>query len=267
MRDALSLYGRYVAVSLRAQLQYRASFLLTCLGQFAMTVIEFVGVWALFARFGRLDVWSLAEVAVFYGLVNVSFAIADAVGRGFDLFSIFVKQGEFDRILVRPRSAALQVAGYEFALWRIGRLAQGLAILAWGAWELDVVWTLGDAALLVGAIAGGACLFTGLFVLQATLSFWTTETLELMNVLSYGGVESAQYPLAIYAAWFRRFLTFIVPLACVAYFPVVAVLDRPDPLGTPFWFQCAAPLLGVGFLLVSLAAFRLGMRHYTSTGS
>jgi ABC-2 type transport system permease protein len=104
-------------------------------------------------------------------------------------------------------------------------------------------------------------------VVQATLAFWTTETLELMNTLTYGGVESAQYPLAIYAAWFRRFLTFVVPLACVAYFPVVAILDRPDPLGTPYWFQCAAPLFGLAFLGVALAFWGIGVRRYTSTGS
>jgi ABC-2 type transport system permease protein len=124
MRDALALYGRYVAISLRAQLQYRASFAMTSLGQFAITVIEFFGIWALFARFGRIQTWSLAEVALFYGVVNVSFALADTVSRGFDLFSLFVKRGEFDRMLLRPRSTVLQVAGYDFALWRIGRLAR-----------------------------------------------------------------------------------------------------------------------------------------------
>lgn len=267
MRDALALYGRYVAISLRAQLQYRASFAMTSLGQFAITVIEFFGIWALFARFGRIQTWSLAEVALFYGVVNVSFALADTVSRGFDLFSLFIKRGEFDRMLLRPRSTVLQVAGYDFALWRIGRLAQGVFVLGWAAAHLGVAGSAASLLLLVGAILGGTCLFVALFVVQATLAFWTTETLELMNTLTYGGVESAQYPLAIYAVWFRRFLTFVVPLACVAYFPVVAILDRPDPLGTPYWFQCAAPLLGLAFLGVALAFWGIGVRRYTSTGS
>src|SRR5256885_14819444 len=63
------------------------------------------------------------------------------------------------------------------------------------------------------------------------LSFWTVESLEAANVLSYGSVEAAQYPLALYAQWFRRLLTFAVPLACVAYYPALAVLGKPDPLG------------------------------------
>ena len=49
-------------------------------------------------------------------------------------------------------------------------------------------------------------------MLQATLAFWTTETLEIVNTVSYGGVETAQYPLSIYRPWFRHFFTFVVPL-------------------------------------------------------
>lgn len=265
--EPLQLYGRYAGVSVRAQMQYRLSFVMNALGQFAITGIEFLGVLALFARFGSLDDWTLPEVALFYGVVNVSFSCADGVSGGFDKFSTFVRDGSFDRMLVRPRSPVLQLVGYEITLKRVGRIAQGLLVLFWAAWALDVSWTLGNLALLAFALVGGACLFFGLFVFQATICFFTVEGLELMNTLSYGGVETAQYPLVIYSAWFRRFFTFVVPLAAVAYFPVIAILGREDALGSPLWLQCAAPGAGIAFLALALGAFRLGIRRYTSTGS
>ena len=267
MRDSLALYGRYLGVSVRAQMQYRASFMLTALGLFMVSGIEFLGIWALFDRFGSLRDWALAEVALFYGVVNVAFSIAEASARGFDVFSDFVKRGDFDRMLLRPRSTVLQLAGFELALHRIGRLAQGALVLGWASLTLDLDWTFLRLVLLGYSIACGTCLFFGLFVLQATAAFWTTDSLELANTMTYGGVQTAQYPLAIYGTWFRRFFTFVVPLAAIAYFPVVAILERPDPLGSPFWFQCAAPLLGPAFLLASLGLWQLGVRHYTSTGS
>ncbi len=265
--EPLGLYRRYLGISIRGQMQYRASFILKTLGQFLITGIEFLCVWALFDRFGRLDDWSLPEVALFYGTVNVAMAIADALATGFDRFSLYVKNGEFDRILLRPRSTVLQLAGVELALRRIGRLAQGGVILVWASWALDVAWDPRNHALLLFAVAGGVCLFFALFVLQATICFWTIESLELMNTMTYGGVESAQYPLVIYGTWFRRFFTFIVPLACVCYFPLVAILGRDDPLGTPLWFQRVAPIAGVVFLIASLGIFRIGVRRYSSTGS
>jgi len=265
--EPLRLYGRYVGVSIRAQMQYRASFVLAAVGQFLITGIEFLGVWALFDRFGTLERWTLPEVAFFYGVVNVSFALADGLSTGFDKFAELVKGGGFDRLLVRPRSTVLQLAGAELALRRVGRLLQGLAILGWAASALDVSWTLPHAALLLFSVVGGACLFLGLFVLQATICFFTVESLELMNTMTYGGVESAQYPLEIYASWFRRFFTFVVPLACVCYFPMLAILGRDDPLGSPLWFQCASPAVGILFLVAAIGAFGLGVRRYTSTGS
>jgi ABC-2 type transport system permease protein len=200
-------------------------------------------------------------------VVNVGFALADTLSTGFDQMGQFVKRGDFDRILLRPRSTVLQLVAHELALRRVGRILQGVLILAWGLHQLDVSLGIGSVLLLLAAIVGGACLFLGLFVLQGTLSFWTVETLELMNTLTYGGVQTAQYPLAIYLGWFRRFFTFVVPLAAIGYFPVVAILQHPDPLGSPLWFQRLAPLLGVLFLLASLVAWRFGVRHYTSTGS
>ncbi len=267
MREALRLWGRYLSVSLRAQMQYRVSFLLSALGQFLASGIEFAGLYALFSRFGDLRDWSLWEVALFYGVVNVSFALADALSTGFDRFGEMVKRGDFDRLLLRPRSTVLQLAGQELALRRIGRLLQGAIVLGVASLSLDLDWSAARAALLAAALIGGLCLFFGLFVVQATIAFWTVESLELMNTLSYGGVQSASYPMSIYAAPFRRFFTFAVPLACVAYFPVVALVDRPDPLGSPYWFQCSAPLAGPLFLLASLWLWRFGERHYTSTGS
>ena len=77
----------------------------------------------------------------------------------------------------------------------------------------------------------------------------------------------SQYPLPIYRDWFRRFFTFVIPLACINYYPAVAILGRDDPLGASRPVQCAAPLAGVLFLIVALQVWKIGVRHYRSTGS
>jgi ABC-2 type transport system permease protein len=178
-----------------------------------------------------------------------------------------VKRGDFDRILLRPRSTVLQLAGHELALRKVGRLLQGALILAWAAWSLDVSWTFPRMLLLAFTLVGGVAFFFSLFVAQATVCFWTVETLELMNVLTYGGAEAASYPLSIYGSWMQRMFTFVVPLACVAYFPIVAIIGREDPLGSSVLFQYCAPLAGLLFLGATLIAWRFGVRRYTSTGS
>jgi ABC-2 type transport system permease protein len=104
-------------------------------------------------------------------------------------------------------------------------------------------------------------------VLQATLCFWTTESLEIVNCTTYGGVETAQFPVSIYRPWFRAIFTFVIPLATINYFPLHAILDLRDSLGSSRLLQWLSPLAGVLFLLACLQCWRIGVKRYTSTGS
>ncbi len=259
----LSLYYRYLSLSLRAQLQYRASTAMLAFGSLAIAVIEFVGIWALFDRFGNLRGWTLPEVALLYGMIEVTFALNRALSRGLDTFPSLVAGGDFDRLLVRPRGAILQLLGRELDLRRVGRLVQGLAVLIWAARQLPVTWSPARLVLLLAAIAGGVCLFVGLAVVEATIAFWTVESVEIMNAFTDGGAYAAQYPMTIYRSWFRHFFTYVVPLACASYLPGLALLDR-GAAGPIAWL---APLAGALFLLATLAFWRLGVRRYMSTGS
>ncbi len=267
MLDHLFIYQRFLIVSMRAQMQYKASFLMQLGGRLIITAGEFMAILVLFDRFGALLTWNVYQVAFIYGIVNISFAVADALTTGFDMFGEMVKSGDFDRILTRPRPAALQIAGQELTLRRVSRLTPGIVALIWAAMNLDLQWTLPSGLLLLASIGGGASIFAGLIVLQATLAFWTTETLEILNTVTYGGVETTQYPINIYRPWFRNFFTFGIPLACVSYFPAMAIMGIEDPIGTPLWFQYVAPAIGFTFLIAALQIWKLGVRHYVSTGS
>ncbi|KAI3599365.1 Efflux ABC transporter, permease protein [Cupriavidus necator H850] len=265
---SLALFVRLAMASLSSQARYPASALMLTLGQFLATGIEVIAVWALFDRFGDVQGWRIGEVALFYGLVNCMFAIADAIGRGFDVLgTTFLRTGEFDRLLLRPRPLALQLMGHDVRISRLGRLLQGLMVLAFATVQVGIAWTPASIAIALFAVAGGVALFLGILVLQGTLSFWTIESLEIANVLTYGGVQATQYPVALYARWFRYVLTFAVPLACVAYYPALAILGKPDPIGAPTWTGLVSPLTGFVFLLAAIGAWRIGLRHYTSTGS
>ncbi|NLV89667.1 MAG: hypothetical protein GX021_09955 [Tissierellia bacterium] len=100
-----------------------------------------------------------------------------------------MRTGDFDRVLLRPRTTILQVLGHNIQMMRIGRFGQGLIVLIWSISKLNIKWTLGKILLLLGSIIGGNLLFSGLIVLQATLSFWSVQSLEIINSFTYGGVR------------------------------------------------------------------------------
>ena len=248
----------------KSLMEYRASFLLLSVGQFFVPLTMFAGVVFLFDRFGQLTGWALAEVALIYGVIHLAFALSECFARGFDAFSSLVVAGDFDRLLVRPRGTVVQVLGSKIEFSRIGRMLQGAFVLGWAIMRLDVDWTVVKVLTLVFMVTGGVFVFVGIYILAATLCFWTIQALEVTNVFTDGGREMAQYPLNIYEHWVVKFFTFIIPFGAVSYLPLLSILDRADG---PAWLYMLMPLAGVLFVLPCLLVWRFGVRHYRSTGS
>lgn len=247
-------------------MQYPASFLMLCVGHLVVTAVDFVGIWALFDRFSMLKGWSLPEIALMYGLVNTGFGLSEVLGRGIKNVPHLIRSGDLDRLLTRPRSTVLQLVGYETEVFRVGRSLQGLAVLVWAVSEMPETITASNVILSVVIVAGGCLLFLGVFLIQATVAIWTVEALEAPNILSYGGVEAASYPLTIYKDWFRSLFTYVVPLAFVNYIPVTAMLGHP---GSPSVgsLMILIPLVCIVFFWACTAFWRFGLRRYCSTGS
>lgn len=266
--QSVSLYKRLALISMRSQMQYKVSFLVTTLAHGLTTAGSILAVWMLFARFQSIGSWTFPEVALLYGIVHIGFGLAEGFGRGFDKFGNMVKAGDFDRLLLRPCSSLVQVAGSDVQLLRLGRVVQGFCVLIYAILALNLYAHPLALLEIAFCVVGAAALFFSLLIIQASICFWSTESLELMNILTFGGLEAGQYPLSIYQSWFRNLLTFIVPLACVAYIPVSALLNRENPeYLLPFWLSWGAPFFGVLFLLLAMAFWSYGVKRYTSTGS
>ncbi|HPG85233.1 MAG TPA: ABC-2 family transporter protein [Spirochaetales bacterium] len=272
---AARLYLRCAGVAVQGQLSRRYNLVLLAFGQLSIAVSALIGVALLFSRFGSLAGYSFSEVLLCFGVTQTAFSLAEVVARGFDSFSQVLAQGEFDRMLVRPRGSMFQVLASRMELARLGRVSVGLACLASAlaalvpGWAADAI-AVGQAGLLVLRLAtlalmtaGGMAIFSGIFILGASLAFITTDSLEIVNVLSDGGRETAQYPLTIYERAMRRFFTFVVPFGCVNYLPLEFVLGRP---GSAPWSACF-PLVGFAFLAASTAVWNASARRYVSTGS
>ena len=111
-------------------------------------------------------------------------------------------------------------------------------------------------------VIGGAAVFSGLFMVYAALCFFTLDGLEFMNVLTDGAREYGKYPIGIYGKRMLQFCTVIVPYALIQYYPLLYLLGRT----TSLW-NMVMPLFAVIFLIPCYVLWRVGVRHYKSSGS
>ena len=262
----LSLYFHFVKLRIRSQMEYRLSFVFDLFAQASISVIDFFMIALLFNRFKELAGWGLWEVGFLYGMIGICFAVAEMIGRGFDVFQRNIVRGDFDTVLIRPLGTFYQVFSHEFLLRRIGRIAQALVVFLIANSQLTVAWSLTKVGYLLISLVSGTCFFVGLFVIGATSCFWTVQSIEIINIFTNGGVFMGSYPFSIYRWWFRHFFTFIIPLACVNYFPSLFLLGKIGSSGaSPMGVQLA-PFAGFLFLGITMLFWRWGVLHYQSTG-
>ena len=260
--NGIHLYMHYVSVNVRSTMQYKTSFLLMTMGQLLTSFSAFLGIYFMFQRFNSVKGYTYNEVLLCFSIVLLEFSLAEMYARGFDMFAGIVRRGEFDRVMVRPRSEILQVLGSRFEITRIGRMIQAVITFIYGVTSSGVDWNVSRVITVVFMLIGGSLLFTGLFLVYAALCFFILEGLEFMNVLTDGGREYGKYPIDVYGKRMMQFATLIVPYTLVQYYPLQFLLGRTDNVLYMFM-----PLLAIVFIIPCYLLWRFGVRHYKSSGS
>lgn len=243
-------------------MQYKVSFGLTVLAQFISSFTVFLGVYFMMERFNEVEGFSFSEVCLCFSIVLTAYSIAECFARGFDAFASMLGNGEFDRIMVRPRGIIFQVLSSKIEISRIGRLFQAALMLIYAIPASGIVWSADKIALVILMIFSGTLIFSGLFVIYASLCFFTTEGLEFMNIFTDGGREFGKYPFSIYGKEVLKFFTYVIPLALFQYYPFLYLIGRTENK-----LYMLLPLIGLLFLIPCFLIWQTGLRHYKSTGS
>lgn len=264
---ALGAYAALVRSRVDAQLSYRTSFVTDALVQVLLTVVEFAEIYVVFHQVDTLGGFSFAEVTLLYGLATTAFSLADLAVGHVDRLPFYVRNGHFDAFLLRPLSGLGQLVTSDFSLRRVGRLTSAVGVLAVGLVAVDVDWTPARVALLLVTPIAGAVIFGAVFVASCTVGFWLVEGMEFANAVTYGGSYLSSFPFTVFGSAIRRFFTFVVPAAFVAYLPALALLGRPDPLGLPGWLSWSGAGVALVTAVVAGQIWRTGVRHYVGAGS
>ncbi|MFD1661950.1 ABC transporter permease [Streptomyces caeni] len=267
VREGLRAYRLITAMWIRSTMAYRASFVMTTLGNFAATALDFVAILLMFSRVDVLGGYRLPEVAFLYGLSATAFGIADLAIGSMHRLGRRVRDGTLDTLLVRPAPVLAQVAADRFGLRRLGRVTQGACVLGYAVAALDVAWTPLKAVMVPMMLLSGSVIFCAVFVAGGAFQFVALDASEVQNAFTYGGTTLLQYPPTVFAKELVRGVTFVLPLAFVNWLPALYVLGRPYPLDLPVWFAFAPPLVAAGCCALAGLAWRAGLRSYRSTGS
>jgi ABC-2 type transport system permease protein len=267
LAGTLSIYRRLIGARIRADWQYRTSFLLFFAGQVLVAGADFAAIAVIFSSVNAIDGWSASQVAFLFGMSGLSFGLGDLFISQVEHASTHIKAGTFDQFLIRPIGTMWQLSGAEFATRRLGRSIQPIIVLVIALAVVDVAWTPAHILLVPLTVISGFVIFGAVWVVTSSLSFWTVETQEVASAFTYGGSTLTSYPIDVLGTWLKRIATFIVPLASVVYLPACALFDKPMPFDLPEWVAWTGPAVALIGALIARTVWVTAIRHYRSTGS
>lgn len=258
----MNIYFKAIKLHSKSLLEYRLSFILGMISQIFTFLGYYFIILALFAKLGNVKGFTLYEILLTFSIIQFGFSINEVFARGIDRFDDLIIEGNFDRILLRPKSIIIQVLTTKIDWIKISKTIQALIIMLIALINLKIDLTFTKILTLLMMLISSVIIFFGIFLLMAAYCFYTIKGLEVRNIFTDGGKNIAQYPIGIFKKGFAFIFTFIIPYACVNYYPLLYFLGKSNSKLYMF-----SPLLVIIYLIFPFIMFKKGLKKYASTGS
>lgn len=266
MTATIRLYGALMGAGLRSAMEYRLNFVIGLSMGVVYQLTGFAFIWVVLSRFQAIAGWSIGEVAFLYGLRLLGH------GAGLLTFGLMheienvIREGAFDRLLVRPAPTLLQLATRRFPVAAIGDFGGGIVLFLGANAIAGVDWTPPAVAFLVLTVIGAALIESGIKLALASLSFRFLSTRQALFTVDDVFNNFGNYPMRIFGNVLQLLLTFALPVAFVAYLPATVLLGRTGELSIHPLFAYLAPMAGVVVFFLAARFWHREMRHYQSSG-
>ncbi len=259
----LSLIWHYFLQYTKVRMAYRADFVISIATTLMGSVAGIAAVWLIFRRAPALMGWTYDEILFLYGFGLLPMSLFNLLSINLHYFSeIYVVQGKFDRVLLRPVASLVQVLFEQFRVEALADFALGIAVMVTTAPKIGFAFTLPTVAFIAAASILGAILYLAIFIGLTAVSFWMEDRVGISppvyNMMAFG-----RYPLDIYNTPVKLLLSWVLPFGFAAFYPVAFLLGKEGMAS----MAIALPIVVAVFLGVSVTVWNQGVRNYSSTGS
>ncbi len=117
-------------------------------------------------------------------------------------------------------------------------------------------------------VLGGALIDLAFNLFISTVAFWFVRVDALRWIVIQLEQEFTRYPITIYSRGVRLLLTFVVPFAFMNYFPARFFLHKAhEGAMLPAGVGLLTPAIGIVFVAIAYAFWRLGLNRYSGVGN
>ncbi|USK70886.1 ABC transporter permease [Peribacillus asahii] len=258
----IAIFFQYVSQYMKTRLEYRSDFIVEILSDLFNQTVNLVFILVVFGHTQFLNGWNRDEIIFIYGFFLIPYALFSAFFNIWDFNDRYIVKGEMDRILTRPIHSLFQVVIERMELESLFGLVTGFIIIFYAGANLGLELTWYDPILFVLFAIGGALAYASVFIVIASVGFWSDSKTSIMpmmyNIGNYG-----RYPVDIYNKVIRFMLTWVLPFAFVGVYPASYFLGKEE------WyiFSFLTPVVGLVFFTVSVMIWNQGIKKYRGAGN
>jgi ABC-2 type transport system permease protein len=256
-------YFRLQLMQLRTAVEYSADFWIGIVGAILTQASGLVFISALFSQVPDVEGWTAWEIALLYAMALVPKGITELFCDGPWMLRTLVNSGQFDRLLVRPVPASLQVATQIASIHGLGQTGLGIVVFVMASARLGLDWSVGKALFLAMVLVSGTVMIGAINFLVNMIAFWEPSTESSFPTLFSVMIDFAKFPLDIYSLLIRGLITVVIPYAFITYFPALVLLDNESPVR---WLGYLVPLVTATVVAVTALLWRLGVNRYQGVG-
>lgn len=263
MLKELKLYPKYVSMSLRSGLSYKADSIIMMISFAVSEVVSLATIYLIVGTVPALGVWTFESLAFLFGFILIPKSIDHIFTDDLWILAYWaIRRGELDIYLTRPLNPLYQFVAKTFKWDGIGELVVGIVIMCMFGGSSGIAWTAsGVIGLIMCAVLGIFC-FTGIKLLFASLAFWVKNAGIFLNTV-YNLSNYAKYPVRNMGKAFASIMFFVVPFGLFLYYPVECLIVGANIWMSVLWSAVAAVIL----MTLALCVWRLGLKNYESAGS
>src|SRR3974390_133135 len=160
MKRHLRLFLLCFAQYAKVRLAYKADFFIAFFSSMAATVLGFGFVFVLFSKIPQLQGWSFFEILFLYAFSLIPLGFFNVVSWNlYEFGDIYIIQGRFDRILLRPVDTLFQVIFEKFRIESLQEVVTGIVVLVICIRHLDASWTWADYLWFVPMVLCGSLIY------------------------------------------------------------------------------------------------------------
>ncbi len=264
--EKLVIYIRLAAAAIKSRMEYRSSFWIFFFVLILFYMAQVLTIGVVINRFKTIGGWTVGEMAFLYSLLILSQGLVASLFSGLVDFSTQVRDGNYDRILVRPLSPLIHVIMNGFEISGIAHIILGIASFVFANSLLEIQWGFQNITMFAFVVFGGSLILAGIRIIIAAIAFWAINNSSLVHLFVYSSREFLLYPLNIYSGGVKILLTFLIPLGFINFYPAHFFLNKSTGgLFHPYMIYATLPV-GIVLFFASLSIWKLGQNAYESAG-